>query len=308
MPRGGLSAAALDVVRDRLAAGGRVVRVRPLRGGISSSVHVVHLRSSSGASEAVVVRRYGAYAQEHEPAAAEREFRVLTQLAEAGLPVPKPLFIDSDNGPFGAPTVVMSRLPGRPLLAPSRLSDCLRQMAETLVRLHAVPIASLAFLPDQQVYVARALRNELAPSGDTLQERVWEQARTLWPEIRERRKTLVHGDYWPGNILWNRGRLVGVVDWEQPRLGESTKDVATCRGDLSILFGLAAANEFRAHYEAAQGDVSDLRFWDLLVCTWALREIDEWATVYPLLGRPDLTVELARKRIRAFAKRALDGP
>ena len=40
-------------------------------------------------------------------------------------------------------------------------------------------------------------------------------------------RTLVHGDYWPGNLLWQRGRLTGVVDWEEPRLGDPSRDVAT---------------------------------------------------------------------------------
>jgi hypothetical protein len=82
-------------VRDAALPEGRVVRVRPLRGGISSSVHVVHLQSEAGRRAAVIVRRYGAYAQEHEPLAAEREFALLTSLARAGLPVPTPLLLIS---------------------------------------------------------------------------------------------------------------------------------------------------------------------------------------------------------------------
>ena len=39
--------------------------------------------------------------------------------------------------------------------------------------------------------------------------------------------------------------------------------------------------------------------------TWAVREIADWATVYPVLGRPELTPEMARQRIRGFAEAAL---
>jgi hypothetical protein len=40
-------------------------------------------------------------------------------------------------------------------------------------------------------------------------------------------RTVVHGDYWFGNLLVDRGRVVGVVDWEcgQPA-GEPLRDVA----------------------------------------------------------------------------------
>ena len=70
---------------------------------------------------------------------------------------------------------------------------------------------------------------------------MWAAAQRGWRRVSQlpERRALVHGDYWPGNLLWRRGRLIGVIDWEQPRLGDPTKDVATCRGDLNILFGSA---------------------------------------------------------------------
>jgi aminoglycoside phosphotransferase (APT) family kinase protein len=120
-------------------------------------------------------------------------------------------------------------------------------------------------------------------------------------------RALVHGDYWPGNLLWVRGRLVGVVDWEQPRLGDLAKDVATCRGDLWVLFGQAAAEAFLSAYERAAGrKVNDLRFWDLLISSWAVAEMKQWAVAYRILGRPDLTTEVAVGRIRAYAQAALE--
>jgi aminoglycoside phosphotransferase (APT) family kinase protein len=307
MARRGLGPAALARVRDTLAPEGRVVRVRPLHGGVSSSVHLINLETTDGHREAVIVRRYGAYAQAVEPEGCAREFRILSELTRLGQPVPEPLLLDSDGGPFGAPTVVMSRLPGRPLLAPRDLSDYLVQLAEALVSLHALPVDAFAFLPDQQLYVERALQPDRQPSSDALQVAVWRAAQSGWARVAktQRRRAVLHGDYWPGNVLWRRGRLIGIVDWEQPRLGDPTKDVATCRGDLSILFGLEAADEFLRAYRAAGGHVADLAFWELLVSTWALREINGWAKVYPLLGRADLSPELANERIRRFAARAL---
>jgi aminoglycoside phosphotransferase (APT) family kinase protein len=101
--------------------------------------------------------------------------------------------------------------------------------------------------------------------------------------------------------------LVGVVDWEQPRLGEPTKDVATCRGDLAVLFSQAAADEFLDRYVAAGGQsVNDLRFWDLLISSWAVPEMPGWAVAYRVLGRPDLTSDVATERIRAFARAAVE--
>ena len=280
-----------------------------MRGGISSSVHLVRLESPGGVHQAVVVRRYGEYWRERGPAACEREFRLLQVLAETSYPAPRPILLDAEGGPFGAPTVVMSRLPGRPLLAPPDVGRYIEQIARMLVDLHRVPIDGLEFLPDQRDRVARTLGSGPPTADDPLQHAVWNAVAAGWPRVSQTitRRALLHGDYWPGNMLWWRGRLVGLVDWEEPRLGDPARDVATCRGDLAILFGVPAAAEFLGAYEAAVGTrVANLRFWDLLISTWAVRDIYEWAVVYPLLRRPELTRELARARIRAFASAALD--
>ena len=308
--KNGLPSAALERVQQSVAPGGRVVRVRPMRGGVSSSVHLVHLEGADGRRQAVVVRRYGEYWLKVDPTACAREYRVLELLSQRAFPSPRPLLLEAEGGPFGAPTVVMSRLPGRPLLAPRDLPEYFEQMARMLARLHAMPLGTdFDFLPEQPALVNRTLSAE-APRGDPLQEEVWHAVHAEWARVADRvgqRRALLHGDFWPGNLLWVRGRLVGVIDWEQPRLGDPTKDVATSRGDVSILFGVDAADAFVRTYERVSGtQVRELRFWDLLVCTWAVREIADWATVYPLLGRPDVSVDLARERIRAFARAALD--
>ena len=37
----------------------------------------------------------------------------------------------------------------------------------------------------------------------------------------------MHGDFWPGNLLIERGRVLGVIDWESARLaGTPARDLA----------------------------------------------------------------------------------
>jgi aminoglycoside phosphotransferase (APT) family kinase protein len=305
----GLSAAALERVRDAVAPNGRVVRVRPLRGGVSSVVHVVRLETASGKRQAVVVRRYGEYWKQADPAACKREFRLLEALAKTSFPAPRPLLLDAEGGPFGAPTVVMTRLPGRPILAPRDLRDYLRQSAEVLAEVHRVPTDGLGFLPHQRRLVERTLAHDPPALDDPLQRAVWDAVVADWPRVSANMEpdSLLHGDYWPANLLWHRNRLVGVVDWEQPRLGDRAVDVATCRGDVAVLFGPEAARLFLDDYERASGaPLRNLRFWDLLACTAALREILDWAAIYPVLARADLTPEISRERVRAYAQTALD--
>ena len=30
-------------------------------------------------------------------------------------------------------------------------------------------------------------------------------------------RSVVHGDFWPGNLMVDRGRVLGVIDWEAAR-------------------------------------------------------------------------------------------
>jgi aminoglycoside phosphotransferase (APT) family kinase protein len=305
----GLSPAALEQVRDVIAPAGRVVRYRPLHGGISSSVHLVQVEAADGVRSAVVVRRYSDYEQRVNPAACANEFKLLGILARSGFPAPRPLLLDdrTDNS-FGAQTVVMTRLLGRPLLSPSNVSYYVEQMARMLARLHALPTTGLDFLPDQRVLVSRSLATPLE-TDDPLRKAVHTAAVAEWPRVSqtEQRRVLCHGDYWPGNMLWLRERMVGLVDWEQPRVGDPAQDVATVRGDLTILLGPRPGDEFVACYEAESGQrVRELRFWDLLISSVAIAQIAHWVSVYPALGRTDVSVALGTERIRTFARAALE--
>ena len=130
--------------------------------------------------------------------------------------------------------------------------------------------------------------------------------RAYWPRFVSSRRGLVHGDFWPGNTLWLRGRLSGVVDWEQVRYGDPCQDVACCRLDLTLLFGPETADQFLLAYLAAAGEpVRQLFFWELYIAASALEDVEHWVDGYYDLGRTDVTPEIARDRLERFAERAL---
>ena len=291
---------------DALAPGGRVVRVRRLRGGVSCSVHAVKLAAVDGGRNDVVVRRYREDS-DHDPGVCSREFRLLTFLTDVGYACPQPLLLDERGVVFGAPTLVMSRLPGRGTLAPRDLGDYLEQLARNLAKLHSLPIDTLDFLPDDRAHVDERIQRQL-PIEDWLLRDVCSAVRDGWPAVaRTEPLTLVHGDFWPGNTVWHRGRLSGVVDWEMAGLGYAARDVATCRCDLTNLFGSSAAERFTSSYEGVVGrPLGNLPFWDLHVATGALRYMRYWVVGYQDLGRTDLSVDEAASRTAAFARRALD--
>jgi aminoglycoside phosphotransferase (APT) family kinase protein len=51
----------------------------------------------------------------------------------------------------------------------------------------------------------------------------------------------LHGDYWPGNLLWNDGKLAAVLDWEDAERGDPLADIALARLDICWAFGDAAS-------------------------------------------------------------------
>ena len=75
---------------------------------------------------------------------------------------------------------------------------------------------------------------------------------------------LLHGDYWPGNWLWQNGRLAAIIDWEDAALGDPLRDLAQSRLELAWIHDAAAAAAFTRAYLARRPlDTSALPYWDL---------------------------------------------
>jgi aminoglycoside phosphotransferase (APT) family kinase protein len=74
----------------------------------------------------------------------------------------------------------------------------------------------------------------------------------------------VHIDYWPGNVLWHRGHIAAIVDWEEAAYGDPGIDVAYCRMELALSGMGHVADAFLRAYEAQRGrQVENLAFWEL---------------------------------------------
>jgi aminoglycoside phosphotransferase (APT) family kinase protein len=128
-----------------------------------------------------------------------------------------------------------------------------------------------------------------------------------WPWRSSNSPVLLHGDYWPGNLLWNAGRLVAVVDWEEPRIGDPLVDVAISRLDLLWMLGADAMHAFtRAYIAITNVDVACLPYWDLCAALRPASNLPAWAGSWPDLGRPDISEATMRAGHRQFVDRAFD--
>ena len=75
----------------------------------------------------------------------------------------------------------------------------------------------------------------------------------------------IHRDYHPNNVLWQNGRVSGIVDWPNACRGVAGVDVAWCRQNLMFLYGVPAADGFLQAYECLAGSVFSYHLhWDLL--------------------------------------------
>ena len=78
--------------------------------------------------------------------------------------------------------------------------------------------------------------------------------------------SFVHRDFHPGNLLWSRGHLSGVVDWQSACLGPSSIDPGHCRLNM-LYYDAALADELRRAWEQRSG-----------------RAFDPWADVMSIIG------------------------
>jgi aminoglycoside phosphotransferase (APT) family kinase protein len=179
--------------------------------------------------------------------------------------VPAPHLVAAD--PVGAacdvPTLLITRLPGRPPGLPRNMDALLAQLAQALAAIHAVGEGGHAAVPSYRSY--HDLRS-LAPPRWSRRPELWERALELaWAEPPGGRRCFIHRDYHPENTLWSRGRLTGVVDWTSASWGPAAVDVGHMRWNLALTYGLDAADTFLTVHRSLSPDASDDQpYWDVV--------------------------------------------
>jgi aminoglycoside phosphotransferase (APT) family kinase protein len=272
----------------RLVPGGRLVRAWPLTGGVSAHVDALEIARPDGTTERVVVRRHGAIDKGHDPEIATDEYRLLSTLHGAGLPVPKPILVDPSGEIFERPCLVVEHIDGVTEVAPDAVPDAIRTMADLLARLHAIDPAplDLGFLPRREDPIAGVLAYLSAtPEPDRVRAAVTDAALA-----RANVPALLHGDYWPGNILWRDGGIAAVIDWEDAAVDDPVIDLAGARVELLWAYGEEAMDAFTGHYlERHPIDLADLPLWELYVGASGAAHMGEWGL------EPEIEAGMRRK-------------
>jgi aminoglycoside phosphotransferase (APT) family kinase protein len=146
-------------------------------------------------------------------------------MASSHVPTPELLATDAHGTHAGAPALLMSILEGRPRWDAKGRRYWAHDLADLAATIHAHrpddPSPFRTYRPYRQ--------DAYDPPRWAADPDLWARAVTIFHEPPPPGRTFIHRDLYPGNLLWRRRRLTGVVDWEHACLGPPDVDVGHCR-------------------------------------------------------------------------------
>jgi aminoglycoside phosphotransferase (APT) family kinase protein len=172
------------------------------------------------------------------------EFDFYRSFADSAVPVPRPLFLETETTWLERPFFVMERIDGcesqftallDPGFAPHR-DGLARRMYEILADIAIMPLDGMPATESSQVPAADACwkreldywegmidLNQLEPQPIARAGIRWLRAN---PPPPAQRLSVVHGDYRTGNFLYRQDRIFGILDWEMAHFGDPLEDLA----------------------------------------------------------------------------------
>jgi len=278
-----------------------VVGVRPLTGGVASRMLLVRVEDGR---EAVLRQLVDDPWRTHAEPLLCRERAVHGLLEDSAVPTPRTIALDvRGDRTDGDPSLLMTRLPG----AVDLVDPDVDALAAALLDIHAVRPGPGAWPREYESWAFPAKR--VVPPWSRDDGLYREAFARLEPPAPTYEPTFLHRDFHPGNVLWENGRVSGVVDWVETSAGPADLDVAHCASNLAGLHGVETARAFRRSYVDQGGrlttDADASAYWQLLDLIGFLpapngRESGAPAavlsTVWAAHGRGDLTPVLVRAR------------
>lgn len=253
----------------KLDPGWRLHNTQPLPGRAS----VLHVATGAEAITRLVLLTHSQRDRERNPQIARDEFRLLEILHEAGLPVPDALHLSETHQP---PFLITSFAEGSTDIGDKPIPEFCHALADILHDIHSTDLSKcdLRFLPDIKSAIA-GQRDARSPEQRQIQAAI-QRAR---PRIYCNKPVLLHGDFWPGNLLWKDGALSAIIDWEDATLGDPLADLGKSRLEILWAFGAAAMQAYTARYMQLNGtlNAAALPFWEL----WGAFRLSHFASFAP---------------------------
>lgn len=224
--------------------------------GASNGIAFVTVDLSDGASrrhEEIVIR-YTAGVPLLKQKSPATEYALLRVLEKTALPTPTPLWLDEDGSTLGFPGFAMKRVEGTPPAAAMYSAGPLASMSEedrhaTMLRAAAFhgQLRRAAIGEDRLPFlVSRGSRNTAGETAIEKELNWWLDEVALVADEDDPRRleiealrdwlvrhqprdvyepVLVHGDSQIANIIFDKGEIAAVIDWELSYLGHVETDV-----------------------------------------------------------------------------------
>jgi aminoglycoside phosphotransferase (APT) family kinase protein len=307
---GGATAVPPETLRWVLAQTGadELVAVERLRGGWTSAMHALVVREGSSKRSLVLRRLFREPWRTHAKGLLGREAAVLELLDATAVPAATLVALDACAQATDEPALLMTRLPGRLRLDAGEQPDVLDALARMLTMIHRST-------PDDhgrpRTYQSWAVPERRRVPDWAQNDRVWRQAFARIatdPPTYEGR--FLHRDFHPGNVLFDKAIVTGVVDWVETSWGPADLDVAHCCTALAMLHGPEASERMRVAYLAAGGQLAtdpvERGYWELIDAIGYLPDPDKVARPWRESGRHDLSTRLTRERLEAYVADILE--
>jgi aminoglycoside phosphotransferase (APT) family kinase protein len=301
--------APLAAVAAAVEPDAKLVGIRSCPGGLSATMTILELTRPDDTVVRLVVRQVRRPDAPRSSLSIADEFGLLLDLRALGLPTPTPRLLDDSGTIFDHPYAVYDYVDGSPRVHTSDPAGTGRSFAVQLAAVHQVDGAAAACsrLPRRTDIVGRLLA-EPPPRLDAAMHEGFLRhlLTTVGPPPDPDRTTLLHGDFWAGNLLWRHDRIVAVIDWEEASVGDPLTDVATTRLDLLWAFGPLSVAAFTEHYLSLTSlDPSRLPWWDLVAALRPAGAFSGWVADWADFGRGDMTATTMRAQHRWFVDQAL---
>jgi aminoglycoside phosphotransferase (APT) family kinase protein len=246
--------------------------------------------------------------------AVDREFRIISALAESDVPVPRALHLCQDPDIIGTDFFVMEMVegrvfhdPGLPGMTPAERTTYFDDFARVLATLHSVDYvaAGLEDFGRASGYLERqvsrwskqydASKTEEIPSMDRIMAWLPENLPA------DQSVSIVHGDYRPGNTITHptEPRIAALLDWELSTIGHPLADLGYCCA--SYHGEVLSVGEFSSLDHEAMGIPSEKEFVERY-CHYAGRDQIEDFHYYVIFSLFRSTAI-----IQGVYKRGLDG-
>ncbi|MFK7801905.1 MAG: aminoglycoside phosphotransferase family protein [Anaerolineae bacterium] len=255
----------------------------------STSAAVYHLIAEGGNEYVLRLFTSKSWLQS-EPDLAKHEAFTLIEALAANILTPELIGFDETGQDTVFPAVLMTKLAGSVELQPFDIDLWVEQLAESLFEIHSLDIGDGFAWHYKHWYLPQELQ---VPSWSRKPKAFRQLVEFLQDPSPKLPTVFLHRDYHPTNVLWENGKISGVVDWVNGCVGPAMVDVSHCRLNLVGLYGVDVADKFLRAWLNLAGPNSYSLWWDIngLANGGVFEEPISVYRGWADFGKSDITVE-----------------